>query len=569
MKSIWEIPFVVVDVETSGSNAVSNRITEISCVTLVGGVITDVYTSLINPHQFIPSFIVNMTGITNEMAYNAPELETIIDKLNDIMNQKDAVFVAHNARFDWGFVSAAFESLQYPVPKIPRLCTVKLARRLLPKNKKKNVGALAEYFHIQIIDRHRASGDAIATAKILAELLEICESNHAINSVEQLLAFQNKPIQNFRSPIASFKRIESTINELPESPGVYYYLDRNEQIIYIGKSKSLKERVKSYFGTDGTTSKKIADMVKSIHYLKWQETDSELSALLLESKEIKTYQPIFNTAEKAFRKYPFIRLTTNETFPVAEMCFAPEDDKAEYFGPFRSIALVQDLLITMEKQFKLRKCTEELHPDKSVQPCFYHHIKRCDAPCSMNITKEDYEQELSKVRYFLSGYSDGIIAQMERKMTEFADNLQFEKASSLKYRIRELRSLFERKYQIPTSVNKNSFIFMHPVSSRDKTLEIYLILQGKLIYQTLLGRNSDLNEFKEKIISEYFNKKNESKNYSFGEIDEIRIITSYAYRKRNTGKFIYTDNKSANELTEEFEFSIRNLGFEDDSPIID
>ena len=561
MKSIWEVPYLVVDVETSGSNPKENKIIEIACITVIGGEITDVFSSLVNPHQFIPPFIAKMTGISNELVYTAPEMDFIMPQLNDIFNQKNAVFVAHNARFDWSFVSEAFVSCGYSAPKVPRLCTVKLSRRLLPKDLKKNVGSLAQHFNINVTNRHRASGDAIATAFILNELLDITEQNHNVQYVEELIIFQNKPIRNFRTSSASFQMLENTLKELPEEPGVYYFFDDKGKILYIGKAKILKERVRSYFNNEMVTSKKISDLMKIIHKIQWDITDSELSALLLESKKIKEFKPPYNTIDKIYRKYPFIRLTTYEIFPKIEMCFNVEEDGSEYFGPFRSISLVQDLILTIEKQFKIRKCDKDFSPRTDNKPCFYYHIKRCDAPCSELTTPVEYALEIDKIRYFLGGFSEGIIEQMERKMFDFAENMQFEKAASLRYRIRELKSLFDRKYQVPTSVNKNNLLFILPVSNRDKTVELYLIKSGRLIYQAVTGRMASLSNLFGIIHDEFFNSTESQLNYTFEEIDELRIITSYAYRNRDAGKFIYIENKSEDAIQAEIEGSIRNIEF--------
>jgi DNA polymerase III epsilon subunit family exonuclease len=164
MISIWETPFIVVDLETTGSNPQKHRIIELAAVTLIGGEIASKFTTLINPHQFIPSFIAKMTGISNNMVYTASEETEVLPKFQKIISTPNAVFVAHNASFDWGFVRATFDRLELDMPPIQRLCTLKLSRRILVKDLKKNVGSLAEHFNINLFNRHRAFGDAAATA---------------------------------------------------------------------------------------------------------------------------------------------------------------------------------------------------------------------------------------------------------------------------------------------------------------------------------------------------------------------------------------------------------------------
>lgn len=562
MQSIWDIPFIVVDVETSGSNPETNRIIEIAAITTIGGEVVSKYTSLVNPHQFIPPFIANMTGISNEMAYTAPEIEEVFPELNRVFSRKNAVFVAHNARFDWSFVSAFFTSAGSIPPKIPKLCTLKLARRLLTKNQRKNVGALAEHFNIQIQDRHRAYGDAIATAYILIELLERAEQEQNISQLDELLLFQNKPIRNFKPASQTFNRIKEKLGELPSEPGVYNFLDKNGNILYIGKAKSLKDRVRSYFYIETVTSKKIADMVKKIHDIRWECTGTELSALILESKKIKEHKPPFNTVDKKYKSYPFIKIT-NEDYPRLEMAHSVEDDGGEYFGPFQSPTLVEEILLTLEKQFKVRKCERPFNPNTSNRACFYYHIKRCDAPCTLEISSEDYKKEFEKVRYFLSGFADGIIRQLESKMHIFAEKLNFEKAQQLKYQVQELKKLFERKYSVPMSLNSNNLVFVHPASSRDKTVELFFIRTGKLHFQDIIGRMSPLSEITDKIDEVYFNGFNSNMNLTIEDANEIRIITSWTYRKQNKGVFLYTDGKNLEEIQKELEEIIRATEFEE------
>ena len=198
MTSFWDYKYIVTDVETTGANSDKNRITEIACVVVQSGEIVHEFSSLINPHQFIPPFISNMTGIHNDMVYNAPEYSDILPKIQEILNQKNAVFVAHNVQFDWSFLQNAFWREKIQFPTIPQICTLKIARSLFPQNMKKNVGALAEYFHYPLKDRHRALGDAKATALILIEFLELLESDHGFNTLEEVLHFQSKRKNNFK-----------------------------------------------------------------------------------------------------------------------------------------------------------------------------------------------------------------------------------------------------------------------------------------------------------------------------------------------------------------------------------
>lgn len=566
-KSIWDIPFVVCDVETTGSNAQLNSITEISCVTTLSGEITSEFSTLINPHQTIPNFIVQMTGITNQMAFLAPEPKEILPRVKQIIAQPDAVFVAHNVKFDWSFIYNSFIKANIEPIEIPKLCTLKLARRLLPQNKKANVGALASHFNIFVNDRHRAFGDAIATAKILNELLQIAEQEHNITSIEELLKFQNLATKQFKIPAKNYKLFENSLKDLPAEPGVYYFYDKKGNIIYVGKAKSLKERVNSYF-TGIASSTKISNMLKSIYKITWDCTDTELSALLMESREIKKIKPKYNSMSKIYRSFSFIKIPKNASYPILEITHSIEADGAEYFGPFNSDYFAQDIITLIDKRFQLRKCSkEDLHTSSKNKQCIYFHLNMCLSPCSLEVP-EEYSNELDKVRSFLCSFNDGIIELYEKRMYEFSDKLEFEKAESIKNQIFQLKKLFNRQQKVPTSINQNNFILVIPSSQQFKTVEIFFIRYGKLIHQETIGKKAPLQQLFSKIHDCYFNGILFDSNYQKEDIDELKIILSWTYRQQNYGSFVYICDKLEEQIQNEFSEVLKNISYEQAEKIV-
>lgn len=558
MKSIWDIPFIVVDVETTGGNPINERIIDIGCVTTIGGEIVSTYTSLVNPHQFIPPFISKMTGITNEMVFTASEADEVFDELQNYFRQENAVFVAHNAQFDWSFVLNTFLRCNIEPPELKRLCTLKLSRRLLRKNLKKNVGSLANHFNITINGRHRALGDALATAQILIELLEIAEREHNILYIDELLKFQNKKIYNYKTPLNVYKRLENQIQQLPDSPGVYYFLDKYKNILYIGKAKSLKERVNSYFNNEPYTSRKISEMLKLSHFLIWEETGTELMALIKESAKIKNLKPPYNTLDKREKSFPFIKLTTGDKFPRIELTFEVENDSSEYFGPFSSSVFVNEIIESINKRFKLIKCDNPLAPNIDYNKCFYYQIDRCGAPCSAVTTEEEYLEEINKVRYFLGGFSDGIVKQLERKMLDYSDKLDFEKASLIRNQIIELKKLFQKKNLFPISVNNNNIIILHKTNLPEQ-FECLFIKYGKLVDQMILSNFDNQKDIIQSLIHNlYFNGQNGNFTLNKQEANELRIINSWVYRNQFDCELIYVNGDTFdlvyNQFREKLEF---------------
>lgn len=562
--SFWDVPFIVVDVETTGPDGIRNRIMDFAAVTTIGGEITDEYSSLINPHQYIPPYIISMTGITYKMAFNAPEPEEILPQARKLFNREGAVFVAHNASFDWQFVNQSFKNFKLESISVPKLCTLKLARRLITKAQKKNLGALSEYFGIKIKDRHRALGDAHATALILVELLGILESEHDITTLDELLVFQNKTARQFKPPEKTWARVEPILETLPDEPGVYYFSDSDDKLMYVGKAKSLKERVKSYFSVEAVLSKKIAAMVKRVHNIRWECTETELAALLMESREIKRLQPPVNVMEKAFHEYPFVRIT-NEELPRIEVCSSIEDDGAEYYGPFKSRRLTEQLVETIKKQFRIRKCDGPRKYAADHKPCFYSHIEGCFAPCSDADSTKKYIEEVEKVRRHLSGYSDGAVAILRKKMLEHSENLEFEKAALIKAQIAELSRLLDRRISGSASVNEANYIMIIPASVRYRTLQLFYVRSGSLRWQATIGRKADLGEILQQVDEIFGDPPQKLHKFSPEEINELKIITSWTYRLRESARFVYSADTTLYQMKQEIEATIRNFRFEDET----
>lgn len=290
MISIWEPTYIVTDVETTGSNPAKNRITELACVTVRGGEIVSQFSTLINPHQEIPPYVARMTGISQSMVSVAPDEYEVVDLVKSIFKVKNPVFVAHNVNFDYSFINAFFQR-GFIHFDYPRLCTLKLARKLLPRDLKKNVGDLSEYLGIRMKNRHRALIDAKSTAMILTELLHVAEKEHKINTLDELLLFQNKPIYNYKVNDEIARKLAVQLIDIPYSPGIFRFFDEKEKLIYWDYSFNLNQKLKSFFDTHHITSKSILEMTPNIVKIEWEETDSELSALILRQRMYQITNP--------------------------------------------------------------------------------------------------------------------------------------------------------------------------------------------------------------------------------------------------------------------------------------
>lgn len=543
--SLADATFVVADVETTGLSAEKNRITEVACVLVRGGEIVGEKRSLVNPEQFIPVAIQQMTGITNAMAFAAPKGGEIFPEIRAWIPD-DAIFTAHNVGFDYDFLQNSFRRHGVPEMHHPRLCTARLARRILPARKSWALQHLAAYFGIRVQGRHRALGDAHATAKALIEMLDIMQEEFACETVEDALSLQYRTMGAFKDLPRNIKALEPTLATIPPTPGIYRMLDTRGEVLYIGKAKSLRERVLSYFRHGATHTKKIAEMVRRVRKIEVEETGSELGALLRESRLIKEYQPKYNTLQKRYRRYAFLRLDRTDPFPRVDFALEIEPDGAEYFGPFRNRSAVESLIETINGAFGLRECADPLEPDESIIPCLYHQIKRCGAPCAKVQSREEYATEVDRVRGFLSGADTGIINILEAKMTAHAEALEFEEAAELRNRVTELRRIFKREERIADSVNNNNVIIVLPASERGSR-EIFLVRFGRLAAQVVVGSRTPAVKIRRLVEKHYFDGANAPDHCRKEEIDEIRIIACYLHQYRESGRFVYVEPELALE----------------------
>jgi len=278
--------YAIVDIETTGGHASTNGITEICIFIYDGEKIVDMYESLVNPGVEIPRFIESLTGISNEMVRHAPPFSHIAEKVFNLLQGK--IFIAHNVNFDYSFIKHSLGLCNYNL-NTNKLCTVRLSRKIIPGFPSYSLGNLCGYLNIQMFDRHRAKGDAAATVK----LFEILLNKDADGEIGKMLKKGSK--EQVLPPNLPKPQFE----QLPSKPGVYYFHNHEGKIIYIGKAIAIKSRVSSHF-SNNSANKQKQEFMRDIHSISYEETATELMALLLESHEIKQHWPVLNKSQKNY-----------------------------------------------------------------------------------------------------------------------------------------------------------------------------------------------------------------------------------------------------------------------------
>ena len=275
--------------------------------------------------------------------------------------------------------------------------------------------------------------------------------------------------------------IQEELKKLPGKPGVYLMHDEKDEIIYVGKAISLKNRVRQYFQTSRSKGVKIDQMVTHITRFEYIVTDSELEALVLECNLIKEYRPKYNTMLMDDKTYPFIKVTVDEPFPRIMMARRMAKDKAKYFGPYTSAGAVKDTIELIRKIYKVRSCNRRLPRDTGRErPCLNYHIHQCDAPCQGYVSQEDYRRSIDEVLRFLNGNFDSILKELEQKMMRASENMEFEKAIEYRELLGSVTKISQKQKITDTAGNDRDIMAMAADQS-DAVVQVFFIRGGRLI----------------------------------------------------------------------------------------
>lgn len=299
--------------------------------------------------------------------------------------------------------------------------------------------------------------------------------------------------------------IEEELKKLPAKPGVYLMHDEKDEIIYVGKAISLKNRVRQYFQSSRNKGVKIEQMVTHIRRFEYIVTDSELEALVLECNLIKEYRPKYNTMLVDDKTYPFIKVTVQEPFPRIMMVRRQAKDKAKYFGPFTSSQAVKDIIDMVRKLYRLRSCGRTLPRDIGKErPCLYYHIKQCDAPCQGYISSDQYREYIDEVVKFLSGHYDGILKELEEKMLEASEQMEFEKAIEYRELISSVKKISEKqKITDAGRPGEDRDVLAVAREEGDAVVQVFFIRGGRLIGRDHFYLRTDPDETKAEILASF------------------------------------------------------------------
>lgn len=523
---IDQASFCVLDVETTGLSPQYNNIIELGIVRVKNYKIVEKYHSLINPGRDIPNFITGFTGISNDDVYNAPFFDDIADKVTEFIG--DDVIAGHNLSFDKSFLKREFNYCGRSEPANPNLCTLKVARRIFPLLKSKSLGSVASFLKIKSSSSHRALGDAETTAKILIKIAKHVKKNFGFETLSELVNFQYTTASRING--ANLKsKILSEFDSLPDAPGVYYFLNSKGHTIYIGKAKSLKERVRSYFSQ--TAPRKAKKIIKSASKLKIELTNSELTALLKEAESIKTKNPRLNTQLKKYGNKYFLRVNTAHKFPDLEISNHFDFDGNDYFGLFGTKKKALSMFEMINKTFAIRECSNKDFAKN--KRCFLADIDRCLAPC-VSKEKEIYTNELEKVYEFMYGKNQFALNRMINKMKEYSAKQKFENAQEVKEIIDLILSQTHKTSLLAEPVNRANVLFeINETFTRDYVL----LLSGRIYVKKQSMKERD---FFEDAIDDYFAQTIQTDMLPNEEdLEKMKITLNWLIKNRNKVRCFY------------------------------
>ena len=476
--SLIDVEFVVLDLETTGGSPTDDRVTEVGAVKIRGGEVIGTFQTLVDPEIPIPPFISALTGLTDRMVADAEPIEVILPCLLEFLGT--AVLVAHNASFDSRFLQANLERHGYQRMTNRVVCTARLARKLLPREELHSVrlSTLAAYLGAATAPCHRAMVDARATVEVFHALLERAGS-FGVLTLEDLIEFPKARAS------ASFKKVHLT-DDLPHATGVYLFRDKAGRVLYVGKAKDLRARVRSYFSGDGRS--KVAELIRELATIDHLRCASELEAGVREVRLIQRHRPRYNRRSRNPERYCYLKLT-RERFPRLSLVRKVLADGARYLGPFSSSGQAELVKSAIEDALPLRRCSSRLGPRVRGSACALLELRRCLGPCTGEVPEADYAGVVEVLAAALDGGDpEPLLGPLRRRMAAYAAEQRYEQAAATRDRLEALSRALSDARRTASLLDAEELVLALP---RRTGREVTVIRAGQLAATAVLPAVDD------------------------------------------------------------------------------
>ena len=471
--------FVVVDLETTGGSAGRDAITEVGAVKVRGGEVLGEFRTLVDPQIAIDPYVQALTGITDRMVLGAPSIGSVLPAFLEFASLDPAVvLVAHNARFDVGFLKSAARSLDLAWPRHQTLDTVPLARRVLGRDEVPNckLETLAMHLGARTRPTHRALDDARATVDVMHSLLERV-GPLGVHTVDELLALtrETTPAQRGKRALA---------DHLPTGPGVYVFRDARGEALYVGKSAHVRRRVRTYF-TASEPRARMREMVRLAERVDAVECAHDLEAQVRELRLIDALRPRYNRRSKNGRSSVWVRLT-DERFPRLSIVNRWRTESTPHIGPFASRSAADATLSAIYDTVQVRRCTDRITTRSAPSPCALLDMGRCAAPCTGELAPEAYADTIEPIRHAVAADPSAIVHPLLERIDRLCSSHRYEDAATVRDRTRSLVAALIRTQQIAQLAAVDRLALAAPGPSG--TWEIAVVVRGRLAAAAVADR---------------------------------------------------------------------------------
>tara|TARA_B100002049_G_scaffold216510_1_gene182481 strand:+ start:9542 stop:11182 length:1641 start_codon:yes stop_codon:yes gene_type:complete len=526
---LYEVTFCVLDFETTGGRRDTDMITEVGAVKYQGGQQIGTFQTLIDPGRAIPPQITVLTGITTAMVCRAPKIEQVLPSLLEFVG--DSVIVGHNVGFDLAFLNAALRRSGRTHWEGCKVDTLALARRLIrhevPNHK---LRTLAKYFRLAHQPNHRALDDAQATADLLHQLLEQASALGVLglDDLQQLPKIQHHP---------QATKLRLT-EDLPRSPGVYRFIDRRGEVLYVGKATNLRARVRSYFSSD--RRRKVDQLLRETQRVDYTVCRAPLQAEVLEVRLIHQLRPRFNRRAKNWPKYAYVKLTLGERFPRLSIVSESRDDGAFYLGPVSSRKVARDIADAIESVIPLRRCTQRVTGRNVAGQCVAAQIGASLCPCSGEVTEQSYNDVVEDALEALIRRPERLLEPLRDRMIELANQQRFEEAADVRRRAAALSNALRRAYQLDSIRSAGRMVVEGP------GIGVTTLEEGRLAEKWAEHEGTDVRPCQVTGIT------------GKDEVDELRCVANWLDSQAHELRLVYCDRPLSSRYPGLDDFRIRS-----------
>ncbi len=471
--ALREVRFSVLCVKTVNDLQSNTDVVEVACVRIHNLQITETLHLQLNPGTHLPEEFTRKTGIYTQQLREKPSLETVLPDLAAFMERDVIIWVNPP-----GKTNAVHRYFKLTQPRERQLCLNHLAQKTVPDLPRYGIVPLSQHLKLAPEGLERIETATIIAAKIFLALLGKLEKDAGITHFSQLMNFcPTVPVRTRRTRNdLAFDR--EKLKHYPTQPGVYFMKNRTGEILYVGKAKNLRNRLRSYFQKQSRLPSKIATMMRQVTRIDVTVVGSELEALLLESRLIKQILPFFNKKIKDFHQLVFLKVSVSEPFPTVSIASDTADPDAAYFGPFKGVYALKDSLDVLNRVFQLRDCSEKKFNDHREAPCMQYQLGFCSGPCAGLMDAPAYRERVSDFLRYLQQQPCNRVEELIAKRDAYGEALMFEKAAVLQERLNQLENLQLASYRLWQAVERHHCLLVLPHSD-SRALRLLSVLQGQ------------------------------------------------------------------------------------------